>query len=80
VVIGTGDPNLDVPAVQAAVDQGGSVALMGHFSFDRPPTIPAGAAYSRICHQRQILTPPGKPETFPDPKDPERRKKDPNRR
>jgi hypothetical protein len=38
VVTGTGDPNLDVPAVQAAVDQSGQVVLMGHFSFDRPPT------------------------------------------
>src|SRR2546421_11443099 len=38
VVTGTGDPNVDVPAVQAAVDQGGRVVLMGHFSFDRPPT------------------------------------------
>lgn len=40
VVWGTGDPNLDVPAVQAAVDQGGNVILKGHFSFNRPPTIP----------------------------------------
>jgi hypothetical protein len=38
-VVGTGDPNLDVPAVQAAVDHGGQVVLRGHFSFDRPPTI-----------------------------------------
>jgi hypothetical protein len=38
VVAGTGDPNIDVPAVQAAVDQGGHVVLRGHFSFDRPPT------------------------------------------
>jgi hypothetical protein len=40
VVTGTGDPNLDVPAVQAAVDQGGQVILKGHFSFDKSPTIP----------------------------------------
>src|SRR5215472_12127397 len=40
VVVGTGDPDIDVPAVQAAVDQGGDVILQGHFSFDRPPTIP----------------------------------------
>src|SRR6516165_6414868 len=39
VVVGTGDPDIDVPAVQAAVDQGGNVILKGHFSFDRPPTI-----------------------------------------
>src|ERR1700737_1876693 len=45
VVVGTGDPNIDVPAVQAAVDQGGRVVLMGHFSFDRPPTKPAGVTY-----------------------------------
>ncbi len=39
VVKGTGDPDIDVPAVQAAVDQGGDVILKGHFSFDRLPTI-----------------------------------------
>jgi len=38
VVTGTGDPSIDVPAVQAAVDQGGHVVLMGHFSFDSPAT------------------------------------------
>jgi len=40
VVVGTGNPDIDVPAVQAAVDQGGEVILQGHFSFDRPPTVP----------------------------------------
>src|SRR5262245_5315869 len=40
VVVGTGNPDLDVPAVQAAVDQGGDVILKGHFSFDSPPTVP----------------------------------------
>src|SRR6516162_1306412 len=40
VVVGTGNPDIDVPAVQAAVDQGGEVVLKGHFSFDRSPTIP----------------------------------------
>jgi hypothetical protein len=40
VVVGTGNPDIDVPAVQAAVDQGGDVILQGHFSFDRPPTVP----------------------------------------
>lgn len=30
-VTGTGDPDVDVPAVHAAIDQGGSVVLMGHF-------------------------------------------------
>ena len=48
MVTGTGDPNIDVPAVQASVDQGGRVILMGHFSFDRPPTTPAGAIYARM--------------------------------
>jgi hypothetical protein len=41
VATGTGNPDGDVPAVQAAVDQGGRIALIGHFSFDRAPTIPA---------------------------------------
>jgi hypothetical protein len=40
VVVGTGKPDVDVPAVQAAVDRGGEVTLEGRFSFDRPPTIP----------------------------------------
>src|SRR5215510_4967883 len=40
VVVGTGNPDIDIPAVQAAVDQGGDVVLKGHFSFDRSPTIP----------------------------------------
>jgi hypothetical protein len=39
VVIGTGDPAIDVLAVQAAVDAGDTVILKGHFSFDRPPTV-----------------------------------------
>ncbi len=38
-VVGTGDPKVDVPAVQAAVDRGGRVVLKGHFSFDAPPTV-----------------------------------------
>ena len=38
-MVGTGDPRVDVPAVQAAVDQGGRVVLKGHFSFDAPPTV-----------------------------------------
>lgn len=40
IVVGTGDPGIDVPAVQAAVDQGGAVVLEGHFSFDKAPTKP----------------------------------------
>jgi hypothetical protein len=47
-VTGAGDPNLDIPAVQAAVDQGGQVNLAGRFSFNAPPTTPAGKTYSRI--------------------------------
>jgi len=39
VVTGTGNPGVDVPAVQAAVNLGGQVVLSGHFSFDTPPTI-----------------------------------------
>src|SRR5260370_1361766 len=39
VVVGTGDPKVDIPAVQAVVDQGGRVVLKGHFSFDAPPTV-----------------------------------------
>jgi len=48
VVTGRGDAKLDVAAVQAAVDHGGQVILVGHFSFDMPPTKPARAAYSRM--------------------------------
>jgi hypothetical protein len=39
VVWGTGNPQVDVPAVQAAVDQGGIVNLRGYFSFAQPPTV-----------------------------------------
>jgi hypothetical protein len=45
VVVGTGNPDVDVPAVQAAVDQGGDVILKGHFSFNRPPTVPMATAF-----------------------------------
>jgi len=38
VITGTGNPDIDVSAVQTAVDQGGQIVLMGHFSFNRPPT------------------------------------------
>jgi hypothetical protein len=38
-VVGTGNPDIDVPAVQAAVDYGGAVILRGHFSFDKSPTV-----------------------------------------
>jgi serine/threonine protein kinase len=39
-LLGSGDPNIDVPAVQAAVDRGGNVILKGQFSFARSPTKP----------------------------------------
>ena len=39
VVTGTGNPDIDIAAVQAAVDRGGSVELRGHFSFDNPPAM-----------------------------------------
>lgn len=45
VVLGTGEPDADVKAVQAAVDQGGEVVLKGHFSFKRPPTVPTATAF-----------------------------------
>jgi hypothetical protein len=38
-VVGTCDPRVDIPAVQAAVARGGEVVLKGHFSFDAPPTV-----------------------------------------
>jgi len=38
VVVGTGNPDIDIAAVQAAVDRGGSILLRGHFSFNNPPT------------------------------------------
>ena len=47
-VTGTGSPDVDVPAVQAAVDQGGQVVLAGHFSFDQPSTTPNSSIYTRI--------------------------------
>jgi plastocyanin len=37
LVVGVGDPAVDVPAVQEAVDAGGDVLLRGTFSFDQPP-------------------------------------------
>lgn len=51
VVVGTGIPAVDVPAVQTAVDRGGAVLLKGHFSFDEPPTKPLAPAL--------FLAPPG---------------------
>ena len=48
VVFGTGNPDVDVPAIQAAVNLGGEVVLRGHFSFDTPPTIPTALRAVRI--------------------------------
>ena len=62
VLNGTGDPNFDVPAVQAAVDQGGRVVLMGHFSFNKPPTAPAGAIYSRMVTVSKNVVMSGSPD------------------
>ena len=45
-VTATGNPGVDVPAVQAAVDQGCSIIVTG--PFDRPPATPAGAIYDRM--------------------------------
>src|SRR5438045_9184155 len=47
-VVGTGDPTVDVPAVQGAVDRGSRVVLARHFSFDRPPTATAAATHLRM--------------------------------
>src|SRR5215510_13935208 len=44
VVVGTGDPDTDVQAVQAAVNNGGNVILQGHFSFNRAPTVPTAGS------------------------------------
>jgi hypothetical protein len=56
IIVGTGNPDVDVPAVQAAVDQGGRVVLTGHFSFDRTPTTPAGATYPRMVTVSKAVT------------------------
>jgi hypothetical protein len=45
IVTGTGDPKIDIPAVQAAVDKGGQVVLAGRFSFDAPPTVPKPTSF-----------------------------------
>jgi hypothetical protein len=56
VVVGTGDPNIDVPAVQAAVDQGGEVILAGPFSFNSPPTVPMfGGGFATVLVSKAVL-------------------------
>jgi hypothetical protein len=49
VVVGTGNPSIDVRAVQAAVDRGGDVVLEGHFSFDAPPNTNNGVALDLVA-------------------------------
>jgi hypothetical protein len=39
IVNGTGNPDIDIAAVQAAVDMGGRVMLRGSFSFNSPPAM-----------------------------------------
>jgi len=41
VVVGTGDPAVDIAAVQVAVARGGQVVLQGRFSFEDPPAMRA---------------------------------------
>jgi hypothetical protein len=55
VVVGTGNPDLDVPAVQAAVDHGGRVVLRGHFSFDRDPTTPEGSNWRMVTVSNEVV-------------------------
>jgi hypothetical protein len=54
VVVGTGDPAIDVPAVQVAVDQGGTVVLKGHFSFGAPPTKPVAPALTAAPRAAEV--------------------------
>ena len=46
VVVGTGNPAIDVAAVQAAVDRADTVVLDGRFSFRRAPTIPVDLVFA----------------------------------
>ena len=62
-VVGTGDPRVDVPAVQAAVDQGGRVILNGHFSFDAPPQLSSRPAFF-IAGQRWVWSLFRRPSRF----------------
>ena len=48
VVVGTGQAAVDVPAVQAAVDQGGEVVLEGHLSFRLKPSKLTASSYAPI--------------------------------
>jgi hypothetical protein len=62
IVTGTGDPNTDVPAVQAAVDRGGHLILIGHFSFDRPATAPSGVSINRMVTVSKNVVISGSPD------------------
>jgi hypothetical protein len=62
VVTGTGDSNTDVPAVQAAVDRGGRLILMGHFSFDRPATARSGVSINRMVTVSKNVVISGSPD------------------
>src|SRR5689334_18294008 len=46
ILVGANDPSVDIPAVQAAVDQGGAVILRGIFSFDSTAGKPIAAQLS----------------------------------
>jgi len=50
LVVGTGNPAVDVAAVQAAVDRGGTVVLEGTLSFRQPPTKPIAAIFTSAEH------------------------------
>jgi hypothetical protein len=59
VVVGTNNPDIDVAAVQAAVDQGGEVILKGRFSFDTDPTVvtaldAAGYPHAMVLVSREV--------------------------
>jgi hypothetical protein len=58
----TGDPSVDIPAVQAAVDRGGHLVLTGNFSFEKPPTAPAGATVNRMITVSKAVLISGLPD------------------
>ena len=59
VVVGTSNPDIDVAAVQAAVNLGGEVILKGRFSFDTAPTVltalqGGGYAHATVLISREV--------------------------